>query len=214
MTTAQDFAQVRTDTGNGPGQQTSGFDIQSTYSMPAFAGDLDFSLNLTKVNEFEYTETTLDGYTIDPGADRLGYLNFATVANAISEWRGNVSANYRQGDHNFRLQAFYIKGVRDDRYFDNNGDVVGPAALTPNGLQTGSTEAYGPSYYGVFGENWLTFDFHYTLDLLDWDASLTASVVNIADEMPPASRQEMGYDPRIGNPLGRTFELSVNKRFF
>ena len=214
VTTAQDFAQVRTDTGNGPGQQTSGFDIQSTYSMPAFAGDLDFSLNLTKVNEFEYTETTLDGYTIDPGADRLGYLNFATVANAISEWRGNVSANYRQGDHNFRLQAFYIKGVRDDRYFDNNGDVVGPAALTPNGLQTGSTEAYGPSYYGVFGENWLTFDFHYTLDLLDWDASLTASVVNIADEMPPASRQEMGYDPRIGNPLGRTFELSVNKRFF
>lgn len=43
VTTAQDFAQVRTDTGNGPGQKTSGFDIQSTYSMPVFAGDLDLS---------------------------------------------------------------------------------------------------------------------------------------------------------------------------
>lgn len=214
VTTAQDFAQIRTDYGNGPGQKTSGFDIQSTYSMPAFAGDLDFSLNVTKVNEFEYTATTLDGYTIDPGADRLGFLNFASVANAISEWRGNISANYRQGDHNFRLQAFYIKGVRDDRYFDDNNEILGPSALTPNGRQPGTTQAFGPTYYGVFGENWLSYDFHYTLDLLDWDASFTASVVNIADEMPPASRQELGYDPRIGNPLGRTFELSVTKRFF
>lgn len=213
VTTANDFAQVRTDTGNGPGQQTAGFDIQTSYSMPAFSGDLTFSANATRVNKFRYTETVLDGYQIDPGADRLGFLNFATIANAISEWRGNVTANYAQGDHNFRLSAQYIKGVRDDRYFDADNNVVGPAALTPAGRQTGSASPYGPSYYGVFGENWVTFDFHYTLDLYRWDATLNASVVNIADEMPPESRQELGYDPRIGNPLGRTFEVGLTKRF-
>ena len=56
-------------------------------------------------------------------------------------------------------------------------------------------------------------DFHYTLDLVNWDATVSASIENIADEMPPASRQEMGYDPRIGNPLGRTFQVGLTKRF-
>ena len=213
VTTANDFAQIRTDTGNGPGQQTAGFDIQTSYGMPAFSGDLTFSANATKVNKFRYTATVLDGYTIDPGANRLGYLNFATIANAISEWRGSVTANYSQGDHNFRLTSQYVKGVRDDRYFDADNNVVGPSALTPAGYQIGTQTPYGPSYYGVFGENWLVFDFHYTLDLVRWDATLNASIVNIADEMPPASRQELGYDPRIGNPLGRTFELGLTKRF-
>lgn len=38
-------------------------------------------------------------------------------------------------------------------------------------------------------------------------ATMTAFIVNIIDEDPPGSLQEMGYDPRIGNPLGHTFEL-------
>lgn len=213
VTTAADFAQVRTDTGNGPGQHTAGFDIQAIYSLPAFSGDLSFSANATKINKFRYSETVLDGYMIDPGADRLGWLNFATVANAVSEWRGNLTANYAQGDHNFRLTSQYIKGVKDDRFFDSDGNLVGDAALTPAGRQPGTLDAFGPSLYGVFGKDWISFDFHYTYELLSWDATLSASIQNLADRMPPASRQEMGYDPRIGNPLGRTFQVGINKRF-
>jgi hypothetical protein len=37
--------------------------------------------------------------------------------------------------------------------------------------------------------------------------------VNMFDEDPPESRQEMGYDPRIGSPLGRTFEVGLRKSF-
>jgi len=213
VTTANDFAQVRTDTGNGPGQLTAGYDIQTSYSMPAFKGDLSFSATATKINKFRYTETALDGYVIDPGADRLGFLNFATIANAVSEWRGNVTANYAQGDHNFRLQALYVKGVKDDRFFNADGSRVGDAALTPAGLKPGTSDPFGPSLWGVYGKDWITLDFHYSYDLTRWDATITASVDNLFDEMPPASRQEMGYDPRIGNPLGRTFQLAVSKRF-
>lgn len=213
VTTANDFAQVRTDYGNGPGQLTAGFDIQTSYGMPAFSGDLTFSANATKVNKFRYTETVLDGYQIDPGANRLGFLNFATIANAISEWRGSLTANYAEGDHNFRLTAQYIKGVKDDRYFNADGSRVGDAALTPAGRQPGTTTPFGPSLYGVYGEDWISVDFHYTMDLVRWDATLNASIVNIGDEMPPESRQELGYDPRIGNPLGRTFEVGLTKRF-
>ena len=213
VTTAADFAQIRTDFGNGPGQTTSGFDVQTTYGMPAFRGDLTFSATATKIQEFKYSPTLLDGFEVAPAADRLGFLNFATIANAVSEWRGNLTANYAEGNHNYRLSAQYIKGVKDDRYFNDDGSRVGDAALTPAGRQPGTTTPFGPSTYGVFGEDWITVDFHYTLDLLDWDATLTASVENIADEMPPASRQELGYDPRIGNPLGRTFQLGLTKRF-
>ena len=213
VTTAADFAQVRTDFGNGPGQLTAGFDIQTEYNLPAFSGDLSFRANATKINKFRYTATVLDGYTIDPGADRLGFLNFATIANAVSEWRGSLTANYMQGDQNYRLTAQYIKGVKDDRYFNADGSRVGDAALTPNGRQPGTTTPFGPSLYGVYGEDWISLDFHYTMDLVRWDATLNASVVNIADEMPPESRQELGYDPRIGSPLGRTFEIGLTKRF-
>jgi outer membrane receptor protein involved in Fe transport len=65
----------------------------------------------------------------------------------------------------------------------------------------------------VYGDDWIAVDFHYTVDLVNWDATLNASIQNLTDEMPPESRQEMGYDPRIGNPLGRTFEVGLTKRF-
>ena len=43
--------------------------------------------------------------------------------------------------------------------------------------------------------------------------SLTFGVNNLFDKDPPYSRQELGYDPRQGNPLGRTFEIGVKKTF-
>lgn len=210
VTDADDFASVRTEYGNGPGQHTAGFDLQLDYSFPAFAGDIRVSTTVTKVEKFEFSETTLDGFVLDPGDDRLGTLNFATIANAAPELRANVNLNYRQGDHNFRLVANHIDGVVDERFVDNDG-TVNEAALVPSGRPIGGTGSLPPSYYGVFGDDWLSYDFHY---VWDWTfATLNFSVGNITDEEPPASRQEMGYDPRIGNPLGRTFEIGIRKTF-
>jgi iron complex outermembrane receptor protein len=211
VTTANDFAIIRSDYGNGPGQSTAGYDLQLRYNMPAFAGDLRLSATATYISKFEYTETVLDGYILDPGADRRGFLNFATIANAVSKVRGNFSTNYSQGDHNFRLVFNYISGVDDDRFFNDDGSVVGAAALTPAGLQPGTSDPFGPSMFGVRGKDWVTADFHYVVDL-PW-ATLNASIVNLADKLPPASRQELGYDPRIGNPMGRTFQVGLRKTF-
>ncbi len=211
VTSANDFAAVQTNYGNGPGQLTEGYDIQSNYSFPIYRGDIRFALTATRISKFEFTETSLDGYVLDPGADRLGYLNFATIANAVSKWRGNFSTNYSQGDHNFRLVVNYIKGVKDDRYYNADGSRVGDSALTPGGRQPGTLLPFAASTYGVNVDDWITTDFHYTVDL-PW-LTVTASIVNLTDEDPPESRQELGYDPRIGNPLGRTFELGLRKTF-
>ena len=199
-TSAADFASVRTEYGNGPGQLTAGYDIQTSYSFPFYQGDLSLGLTATIVDKFEFTETSLDGYVLDPGEDRLGFLNFATIASAASEYRGNFNVNYSQGIHNVRMIVNYVSGVEDER-----------GAITPSGRQMGTTLAYGSTDYGIDGKDWISTDLHYTVET-PW-ATVSASISNIADKSPPASRQEMGYDPRIGNPLGRTFEVGLRREF-
>jgi hypothetical protein len=210
VTTANDFSSIRTIYGNGPGQHTAGWDMQLDYTMPVGPGEFRFGTTVTKVETFEFSETVLDGVVLDPGEDRLGKLNFAAVASAAPEMRANVNLNYRWGDQNLRLVVNYIEGVVDDRYVDDDG-TVNETALIPSGRPTGGTGSLLPSYYGVFAEDWYSTDLHY---IWDWEwATLNFSVVNILDEMPPESRQELGYDPRIGNPLGRTFEIGIRKTF-
>ncbi|MDP3738840.1 MAG: TonB-dependent receptor [Hyphomonadaceae bacterium] len=185
MTAVGNFASISTVFGNGPGQTTNGIDYQITYDMPIGPGDLTLGVTATQVTELLTGPTSLDGVVISTGDDRLGTLNFATVASAAPEWRTNFSANYNMERHNFRFGANYVSAVTDERA----------------GIQ-----------YGENGEEWLTYDFTYLFDITD-TLRLTASVNNITDEDPPAAQEELGYDPRLGNPLGRTFEIGIKKTF-
>ena len=209
-TNAGDFSSIRTDFGNGPGQHTAGFDLQLNYGLGIGPGRLQFNVTATKVTVNETTATVLDGFTVKAPDDRLGFLNFATVGVAQSEYRGNLGINYSVGDHNIRTQVNYISGVDDERFINPDG-TINTALITPAGRVAGTTTALGPTDYGVFGEDWTTVDLHYV-----WRASWATvgfSVLNVADEDPPESRQEFGYDPRIGNPLGLQFELRLSKEF-
>jgi iron complex outermembrane recepter protein len=209
-TTAGSFASIRTDYGNGPGQHTAGFDLQINYGIGVGPGRLSLAATVTKVEENETTATILDGFVVKAPDDRLGYLNFATVGAAQVEWRGNFSVNYAFGAHNVRAVLNYVSGVDDERYINPDG-TLNTTLLTPGGRQPGTTQPFAMSTYGVFGEDWKSGDLHYL-----WRApwlTLGLSVLNVTDEAPPASRQEFGYDPRIGNALGRQFELSLRKEF-
>jgi len=201
VTTARDFSSIRTDFGNGPGQHIAGFDIQASYTLPVGPGDMTISATATQVVTDENTATVLDGFQVAPADDRLGFLNFATVGFASPELRANFSINYALDQHNFRLGAQYVSSVTDER---------GP--ITPGGFQRGTTTPYGVTTYGVESGEWLAFDFTYLFRVSE-DLRLTATIANLTDEDPPQSRQELGYDPRMGNPLGRTFEIGVKKTF-
>jgi iron complex outermembrane receptor protein len=185
MSAVGSFSSISTQFGNGAGQSTSGIDIQVNYDLPVGPGDLSLAFQATQVMELKTGATTLDGVTISNGDDRLGFLNFATTASAAPEWRANVSANYGMNRHNFRLGVNYVSAVTDERA----------------GVQ-----------YGEFGEEWITADFTYLFTLSE-DLRLTATIGNILDRMPPPAQEEFGYDPLLGNPLGRTFELGVKKTF-
>lgn len=179
------FSAVSTRYGNGPGQTTKGFDFQGSYALPLGPGDLDINVTATRVTELKTGPTTLDGVTISTGDDRLGTLNFATFAQAAPKWRANLGVNYALGQQNFRLGVNFVSAVKDERA----------------GVQ-----------YGEDGENWITTDFTYRLQLAG-DMALTATVANIFDRDPPPAQEEFGYDPWTGNPLGRTFEIGFKKAF-
>lgn len=208
-TTADDFSAIRTDFGNGPGQTTAGYDFQVQYDLPVYEGNLRLGATATWIREFELGETSLDGFQIVPPEDQLGFLNFATIASATSELRANATANYSQGSHNVRATVNFISGVDDERFINDAGEMTGTA---PGGFQQGTTEPFGPTSFGVFGDDWVTADLHYTVDL-PWQTTFNASIHNVFDEAPPGSRQEFGYDPLIGDPLTRHFEIGFRKNF-
>ena len=201
VTQANALNTIRTDFGNGPGQHTAGLDIQINYTLPFGPGDLTLAATATQVMTDENTATELDGFTVAPADDRLGFLNYAVVGFASPELRANASINYALDQHNFRLAAQYVSGVTDER-----------GAITPGGFLPGTTTPYGVTTYGVESGDWLSFDATYLFRVTE-DLRLTATVSNITDEDPPQSRQELGYDPRMGSPLGRTFELGIKKTF-
>ncbi len=201
VTNALQLNSIRTDYGNGPGQHTAGIDLQMNYTMPFGPGDMTLALSATHVTKDENTATVLDGFQVAPADDRLGFLNYATVGFSSPETRANFSINYSLDQHNFRLGAQYVSGVTDER---------GPT--TPGGYLPGTTTPYGTTYYGVESGDWLSYDFTYLFRVTE-DLRLTATVANLTDEDPPQSRQELGYDPRMGSPLGRTFEIGIKKTF-
>ena len=179
------FSMVDTQFGNGPGQTTNGYDVQAVYTMPFGPGDLSLDFTATKLTELTTGATSLDGVVVSLPDDRLGTLNFATFALAAPELRANLATNYRLDNQNFRLAVNYVSAVRDER---------------------------AGTQYGEFGEEWVTADFTYRLEVTE-DLALTATVANILDRMPPRAQEELGYDPFMGNPLGRTFEVGVKKAF-
>lgn len=202
-TTANDFASIRRDYGNGPGQVTTGYDFNISYGLPAFNGLLRFGLTATQIEKFDFTPTALDGYQLDAGEDRLGRLNFAAIGQAAPELRANFNVNYSWGTHNVRFVLGYIDGVEDERYL---------AALpVPSGVQPGTSDPFEPTSYGVRQDDWITADVHYHVDTR-W-GTFSASLVNITDEAPPAAQEELGYDPLIGDPLMRHLEVGFRREF-
>ena len=48
---------------------------------------------------------------------------------------------------------------------------------------------------------------------LPWETTATLSVDNLFDRDPSFARLDLNYDPFTGNALGRTYKLSLRKRF-
>ncbi len=198
VTVGNDIARVRTDVVNGPMATISGVDAQLDYMFDdAWGGELSMGIAASYILEYKFEDFVRGGTLLQAGYDAVGFTNYNRTPGTVSELRGTGYVNFETGPANIRYQLNYIGGVTDDRAPASVQNAVGTLVPVTIGREV---------------DAFVTHDVYLTLDL-PWDTTFTASVVNIADEDPSDARLELSYDPFIGNPLGRTFEVGLRKVF-
>ena len=188
---ANEIARVRTNVVNGPDLKTSGIDFRAQQVWDIGASEFSLGLDATYILEYDVDDFAVEDVII-PGGDRVGQFNRSNFSRSLPQWKANITANYAFGAHNLRGVIRHV-----DSYDDERG--------TPNlaGAFTG-----GPSEI----DSMTTLDAFYTWRS-QYDLDVGLSVVNVFDEDPPLAYFDVSYDPYTHNPFGRTFKVSVTKRF-
>ena len=184
---AAGIERIRANVVNGPDLETSGVDIRVGNVWDLGQGEFELALDSTYIIEYVIGDFDVEGVAI-AGGDRVGQFNRSNFSRSLPQWKANVSANYAIGNHNIRGVMRHVDSYDDER----------PGAARGNVGETIDSQT--------------TFDAFYTWQS-DWDLDVGLSVVNITDEDPPFAAFDLNYDPYTHNPFGRTFKISVTKRF-
>ncbi|MEO5677947.1 MAG: TonB-dependent receptor, partial [Usitatibacter sp.] len=123
-------------------------------------------------------------FAIDgPYNDNVG--RYTTENGPIPRWRHNVQATFRTGPFGVTLAQNFVLGYRDQG----------------GGRRVATYETYDAQ---AMWEGWRGL-------------GITVGVKNVLDRDPPASAQDqtfqVGYEPRIGDPHGRTFYAGLRYKF-
>ena len=209
-TASGQIQRLRTETVNGAGVKTSGIDVIADYTFDDFMGGrLGIGGTATYVIEYKTEATDVAGVTVAPAFDAVGLLNYQTTAYPLPQWKGSLYGEYTNGPHNLRMTVRYIDGYTDQRISIFCTAVAAPCTSIP--YKTTAGVAIGQP-------NGKTIDAFVTTDLtyrvfLPWDTTFTASVDNLFDKDPPFARLDLNYDPFTASGLGRTWKVSVTKKF-
>lgn len=185
---------------NGSPVETAGIDMSLTYEFSDSlirTGILSAGVNATYVDKYDQSAFDFGGVRIFDAYDAVGFTNYERFPGTISKWRGLGYVNYNLDNWNFRWELRYVDGVTDDR--------GGTAVYNSDGVLTPVTwgEKVKDYYANNLYVNWKG----------PWETMVGLAVVNIFDEDPPKARLQLGYDPYIGDPLGRTIQLTIKKSF-
>ena len=208
VTTGADLSRIQTFIVNGSPVQTDGIDVEASYTFDVGEAQVTFGAAGTWTFNYDVDATSVNGVEVAGPYDAVGFANFDRIPGTISEVKGNAFANLNVGGVNARYVFRYSSGVTDDRCPAN------APCFSP-----GTTSTFGGSFITTdFGReipDATQHDFTLLYDLpVDFaDIQLQGSVENIFDEDPPAARFELGYNPFIGNPLGRTFRVGIRAGF-
>lgn len=187
--TAASIARIETNVTNGPDIKTSGVDVRAAKLFTGFgngAGDFEVSVDGTYIFEYDVDDFEIEGVAI-PGGDRVGQFNRSNFSRSLPDFKANLTGNYSIGSHNVRAVVRYITDYQDER-----------GELAPGGEKIDSQTTVDLFYNYSFEEKGLDFGL---------------GLVNALDEDPPFAAFDLNYDPYTHNPFGRTFKISLTKRF-
>jgi outer membrane receptor protein involved in Fe transport len=186
---ASTISRIETNVVNGPDIKTSGIDVRVQNDFGNIGGGADFTVGFdaSYIIEYDVSDFFIEGVLI-PGGDRVGQFNRSNFSRSLPQWKANLFGNLAMGDHNVRLVMRHVDSYKDERSAAARGGV------------------------GAKIDSQTTFDLFY-----NWNApyqfDLGLGVVNLTDEDPPFAAFDLNYDPYTHNPFGRTFKISLTKKF-
>ncbi|MBJ7411416.1 MAG: TonB-dependent receptor [Phenylobacterium sp.] len=191
------ISRVRTQVVNGPKIKTSGIDFMGQYDFDdVLGGDIRIGGSATYTIEYKIGDFTVEGVTVERAFDAAGFLNYQLIATSLPEWKGQVFAEYSRGPHNLRFTLNYIDSYKDQR----------TSILAPNPVN-GAVQTKGQTIKST-----ILAELDYRVQL-PWETTMTLSVDNLFDQDPAFARLDLNYDPFTGSAIGRTYKVSVKKRF-
>lgn len=199
VTTGNDIARVQAPYVNGPTTNVRGVDITADLRVPLGGGTLNVGGNASLVLKYTIDAYALGNVPFSGAYDALGYANYDREPGTVSKWRANGFVNYAIGPFNARYTVTWVDGVEDNRYAS--------AAF--------QTTAVGTTQFGRFVRDYVQQDIvvTYDLELGGAEVQLNGGVINLFNRQPPGARLEYGYDPFIGNPIGRVFRVGAKIGF-
>jgi iron complex outermembrane receptor protein len=158
----------------------SGMDVFMRYAIDNQSGQWDFTANFSKLNELTEVSTLSDGSTQEE--DLVGT---AASRESYPEWRGAISANWKQNDWFAAYSARYI------------GDTTEKVINQPRSISSVTTHNISAGYH---------FDDRLTVKL---------GINNIADTQPPSSitNTNINFDQNTYNPVGRFTYMQASYEF-
>ncbi|OWY37080.1 ligand-gated channel [Xenophilus sp. AP218F] len=164
---------------------------QNLGNLSAAGIDLNFNWRLPRTSVGNFT-LNLDGtyiskysYQLEEGGDYFSNLGSYRDTGVTFRWQHNLSLNWNYDKWSAILAQDYKSG-----YTDQNKGKQG------NSVRPYSTWNLSASY------------------ALNKQASVTAGVRNLFDQLPPYSNQgattQQGYDPRYTDPLGRAYFIKAS----
>lgn len=165
---------------------TRGLDIGLTWRLPKTSvGDFIATLDGTYVDSYKF-QNEKNG----PYVENVGKF---VDAGPVHRWRHSATVQWKSGPWNVTLGQKYISS-----YTDQNGETV-PTEYHQD-VKAYSLWSVAATYTGIK------------------NLSVTAGIKNLLDTDPPFSNQaftfQRGYDPRFGDPMGRTFYLRGSYKFW
>ncbi len=199
-TNGTNISRILTQWVNGPKTKTSGLDFAASYTTDIGPGVYSIGVNASHILTYKVGDFNLNGTLLREGFNAVGLANLDRLPGTIAPWRANAFINYNVAGLNLRYGATYIAPVRDERC---------------DGLEFCATTNFGGTNFGRKIQNYTQHDFHaaYDLPISSFDAQLQFSIENFTNEEASAARVPLGYNPFVGNPLGRVFRLGAKIGF-
>ena len=193
---------------NGPETRTSGLDLLAQFDFDTLGGNLEFGGSVSYITKYEVAALVINGVTFSSALDAVGYANFGnSLAYPLPQWKSEAYAEFSRDIHNLRWTVRYIDAYEDQRT-TNFRVTTANTQVTP----APTVDVNTLTLAGKKIDAQIQHDLAYRVSL-PGDLTVSLAIQNVFNADPSFARTELSYDPLTGNPLGRTYQMSLRKRF-